>query len=319
MSGFYTGYKTDSGKDLIFIHKGSLDMVSLETVNRRFPQVRTKPPFDSKFVKVVKGVPFLYQKFPVPCGGCIGCKMTKARQWAIRCSLEGLMHDENIFITLTFNDEHYPKDPQELKPILQKFMKRLRFACGDDIRFFACCEKGETYGRFHYHLILFNCHIPDLAFFQMNGNKPYYRSLLVEKLWPFGFSYIGEANDANMSYVCRYVEKKQSDNPDPNEFILMSRRPGIGAPWFEAHKEELRKHFKVYGNFAHDGTYPPRYFDSKMEKEYPDVFAAIKDKRMELGELFDAFWMYQHHTSGEDAGFLKDRLAMKKKKNRKVL
>jgi len=34
-------------------------------------------------------------KVQVPCGQCIGCKLEKSRQWAIRCVHEAEMHDEN--------------------------------------------------------------------------------------------------------------------------------------------------------------------------------------------------------------------------------
>lgn len=320
MSGFYTGYKTDSGKDLIFLHKGDVDMVSVDSVNRRYNQVKTKPPFDGNFVKVVKGVPMFYQKFPVPCGKCIGCKMTQARQWSVRCALEQRMHDRSWFVTLTFAPEHYPKDVKELKPILQKFMKRLRFHYSDqEIRFFACCEKGENTERWHYHLILFGLRFNDLVFFKMHANHPYYRSQSLEKLWPFGHSMVGEAAADNISYVCRYVEKKQSDNPDPNEFIQMSRRPGIGKPWFDAHQEQLSRHWKVYGNFAHDGCQPPRYFDSLLEKVDPTLYQSIKNDRMLIGQFSEELYEHMYHISGEEKGFFRDARMMKDKKKRLFL
>ena len=39
----------------------------------------------------------------VPCGQCIGCRLERSRQWAIRCMHEASLHDKNCFITLTFS------------------------------------------------------------------------------------------------------------------------------------------------------------------------------------------------------------------------
>ena len=60
--------------------------------------------------KIIFNKPFPFAKgFNLPCGQCIGCKLSYARQWAIRCLHEAQMHESNCFITLTFNDEHLVK------------------------------------------------------------------------------------------------------------------------------------------------------------------------------------------------------------------
>ena len=41
----------------------------------------------------------------IPCGQCIGCKLERSRQWAMRCVHEALLHEENSFITLTYAPE----------------------------------------------------------------------------------------------------------------------------------------------------------------------------------------------------------------------
>lgn len=62
----------------------------------------------------------------IPCGQCIGCRFEKSRQWALRCVHEASLHEENCFITLTYNPEHLPKSNSLDKSHFQKFMKRLR-------------------------------------------------------------------------------------------------------------------------------------------------------------------------------------------------
>ena len=38
----------------------------------------------------------------LPCGQCVGCRLERSRQWAVRCVHEAQMHDRNCFITLRF-------------------------------------------------------------------------------------------------------------------------------------------------------------------------------------------------------------------------
>ena len=62
----------------------------------------------------------------LPCGQCIGCRLEKARQWAIRCVHEASLWEKNCFITLTYNDDNLPANGSVSKREFQLFMKRLR-------------------------------------------------------------------------------------------------------------------------------------------------------------------------------------------------
>ena len=92
---------------------------------------------------------------PLPCGKCLNCKINHANEWAVRCVLESKLHEENYFITLTFDDAHLPENKQEARDLITRFFKRLRNECGS-FRYFGCCEKGKQGSkRFHYHIIFF--------------------------------------------------------------------------------------------------------------------------------------------------------------------
>lgn len=65
----------------------------------------------------------------LPCGQCIGCRLERSRQSAVRCMHEARMHRANCFLTLTIAPEHMP----ELAPRgsldkrhHQLFLKRFR-------------------------------------------------------------------------------------------------------------------------------------------------------------------------------------------------
>ena len=98
----------------------------------------------------------------VPCGQCIGCRLERSRQWAIRCYHEASMYERNSFVTLTYDDESLPLGGTLVFRDFQLFMKRLRKQYGAGIRFYACGEYGEKFGRPHYHVCLFNFELMQL-------------------------------------------------------------------------------------------------------------------------------------------------------------
>ena len=82
-----------------------------------------------------------YEELLLPCGQCIGCRIDYSRTWAIRCLHESKLHDENSFLTLTYDDDHLPSDLSLDKTHFQKFMKRLRSRFPDRvIRYYHCGE-----------------------------------------------------------------------------------------------------------------------------------------------------------------------------------
>ncbi len=62
----------------------------------------------------------------LPCGRCLGCRLEKSKEWALRCVHEAKMHKENTFITLTYADEHLPQGSSLVKSHFQKFIRSLR-------------------------------------------------------------------------------------------------------------------------------------------------------------------------------------------------
>lgn len=62
----------------------------------------------------------------LPCNTCVGCRLERARQWAMRCVDEASLYRDNSFVTLTFNDKNLPANRSLDVSIFQRFMKRLR-------------------------------------------------------------------------------------------------------------------------------------------------------------------------------------------------
>lgn len=169
---------------------------------------------------------------PFGCGQCLPCRINRSRLWAWRQFLESMLHEENGFVTLTYDEEHLPADRALVKRDLQLFLKRLRKAVDPiRVRYFAVGEYGEDSKRPHYHLTLFG-----MSRFSVHDSVdgPITGEEVVKRCWPFGYSLLAEFNEATAQYVSRYVVKHLKDRKAGNvfpipEFATMSLRPGLGA------------------------------------------------------------------------------------------
>ncbi len=236
------------------------------------------------------------ESFELPCGQCVGCRLERSRQWAMRCVHEASLHEENCFLTLTYDDEHLPVRIKSLGPkarvqnslILsdyQDFMKRLRKKYGSGIRFFHCGEYGDALGRPHYHAVIFNHDFPDKVLHRVTpqGHR-LYTSESLEKLWPNGFALIGDVTFESAAYVARYVMKKVTGEPAAAhyqgrkpEYTTMSRRPGIGRGWYDKYKAEVYPFDEIIVNSK--PVRPPRFYDNLLDKEDPDLLQSLKERR----------------------------------------
>lgn len=238
----------------------------------------------------------------LPCGQCIGCRLERSRQWAIRCVHEASLYDDNCFITLTYNPENLPKHGTLVLKHFQDFMKRLRKKYGSNIRFFHCGEYGELSGRPHYHAIIFNFDFPDKKFWTERNGHRCYRSDSLEKLWTLGQSEIGNVTFESAAYVARYIMKKINGDAAQNhyavidwttgevlaqrkpEYTTMSRRPGIGAGFFEKYSDDIYNHDRVIMRGRE--MRPPKFYDNRYEILNPIAYDEMKFTREKNAEKF---------------------------------
>lgn len=241
----------------------------------------------------------------LPCGQCVGCRLERSRQWAIRCMHEAQMHTQNCFITLTYNNESCPKDFSLNHKHFQDFMKRLRKRYGDkNVKFYMAGEYGENFDRPHFHACIFGLDFEDKKFFRRTQTGSFlYTSEILESLWPFGYSTIGDVTFESAAYVARYIMKKvngeQSSRyeycdletgelikrkPEYNRMSL--RRPkgtppgtpgGIGASWFEKFGSDIYPHDYVV--IRNTKTKPPRYYDNLYSRKFPEEFEMVQFAR----------------------------------------
>ena len=247
---------------------------------------------------------------PIRCGKCLACKVNYSRDWSVRCMLEASCYSDNYFLTLTYDDVNLPLDHKIVKSDIQDFIKNLRYYI-PGLRYFACGEYGSTTKRPHYHLILFNCDIPDLVGLGKVRGNWYFDSDLIRKVWKKGHITIGDVTPTSCEYVARYCMKKINGD----EFLLMSRKPGIGAAYFYDHFEDI---YKTDGVYVEGRKYPvPRYFDKLFEMISPSQFFYVKFIRADNNKYSRISNLLAHGgISDEDAYLYQARCDIDKYKNK---
>jgi len=211
---------------------------------------------------------------------------------------EASLHQENQFITLTYNEKHLPKNEGLNHEHFQKFLKRYRFKIAPrKITYYMCGEYGENFGRPHYHALIFGHRFKDLE----NLGKPsYFRSPTLETLWPYGYSMIGNVTFQSAAYVARYIMKKITGDQAKDhyekchqatgeivqvkpEYNRMSTRPAIGKRWFEQFSSDYENESRqahVNGK-AHQ---MPKYYLKKLKAADPDQYEVIMAERLQYAK-----------------------------------
>ncbi|WNK12893.1 MAG: replication initiator protein [Microvirus sp.] len=224
----------------------------------------------------------------VPCGRCVGCKLERSRQWAVRILHHATTRELNCFITLTYDEKHLPLDGSLYKCHLQKFLKRLRQRVATDnpdvfmpIEYFGCGEYGDEGGRPHYHVIIMGIDFQDKKIYSRRNGIDLWTSDHLTQIWGKGFATIGNVTAESAAYCARYTMKKVYGSKaakhyttvDPatgeihrrlGEFVLMSLKRPIGKSWLTSFKSDVYpSDFVVVGGKKQK---PPRFYDQQLSE-----------------------------------------------------
>lgn len=249
---------------------------------------------------------YIQHVFDVPCGKCDGCLIQLRYEKALRIMLEAESHQgKTYFITLTYNNDnltHPDLDHSDWSQFIKNFRQKYCQAkyCKlknrntrwqkheytttfKKIKQVMCGEYGDTFGRKHFHGIIFNHTFTDYYFtgFYSKKSNPIHSSLSLEKLWGKGNVQIEEITFDLALYVGAYVTDKEMDNEDPNvghgkkQYGLFGN--GIGLDWLKKYYKDILVAGKV---MLQDRDYPiPRYFHKKMAELWPIEYSNWKRKR----------------------------------------
>lgn len=261
----------------------------------------------------------------VPCGQCVGCRLDRSRQWAVRCMHEAASHEKNCFITLTFSPEYlHVRSNQWSLDVrdFQLFMKRLRKRFGKGIRFYHCGEYGEmcsrcdrsffycqcgvlrrpVLGRPHYHACIFGFDFPDKELFKITetGSRLYISKAL-DELWtcpntkmPMGFSTIGDVTFESAAYVARYIMKKVNGDLAYERYYRFDTG------------EVLKSEYTTMSRRPGIGR---DYFLQYMDDIYPHDYVVINGRKVKPPRYYDGILKVERPYTFDDVKFIREENA----------
>ncbi len=170
----------------------------------------------------------------VPCGKCPACLANLRQEWVFRLKQEYLASTFAIFVTLTYDEEHVPKDMSVNKKHVQDFLKRLRkHFPPKDLRYYIVSEYGDHTFRPHYH---------GLFFFKSNYVNSFIYDVF-ERSWKNGFCSFGDVEEGSIVYCTKYCLKSKifPDGRTPPFRLVSKMNGGLGSYYLEKMKDYHNK------------------------------------------------------------------------------
>lgn len=223
------------------------------------------------------------------CGKCVGCRLSLARMWALRCFHESRLHAVSSFATLTYSDE-YLDSVHAIRPArpagahgsnerrrsldhrdFQLFAKRVRKV--SEFRYFMCGEYGERTLRPHYHALLFGLASKEV----------------LQDAWKAGHVHMDVVTPGSVAYVTGYVNKvSRKPVGAVAPYRKMSRRPGIGADFFSKYRSDFEKGTAIWGGAE---VALPRFYRGKLGDDVLErllVESVERESKIPLDVLLDS-------------------------------
>lgn len=239
--------------------------------------------------------------FQTGCGRCAMCRASKAAQWKTRMVHESYQHRYSIAATLTYAPEHMDALGSIRKVDFVRWLDRLRhrLAYEDEgpIRHTGIAEYSPRLQRPHGHFCIFGWWPKDAEYYsQSKSGNPQYVSQMLTETWGKGLVTFQRFTPGAAAYIAGHDSEKLNGmvshaaravfGPDGEyvghrepEFLMASRRPGIGAGFFDEHGEQMLAHdFTVV-----DGKRVPlpQYYMRRGELVNPERVAELKAQHMQ--------------------------------------
>lgn len=247
-----------------------------------------------------------FATFQLPCGKCLACRLGRSRETAVRCVHESMMHKNNMFLTLTYNNENIGLNKLDYSHF-QQFVKKLRHNIFQElldelfprltadeqrklwrsltkqrrdelygkvkISILSVGEYGTKNGRAHWHALVFNYWPQDstLKYTSERGDRVYYSKSL-EELWGRGIADYGTVTLESAGYCARYSLKKlahgKDGEHDKEPISRRSSRQAIGKSWIEKYWRDVVNHgYIVLPGGEKVGV--PRYYEKWLRVHQP--------------------------------------------------
>lgn len=233
--------------------------------------------------------------FFVPCGTCVACRINETTDWSIRAVYELHEFENASFVTLTYNDEHYPRDCSVHKEVLadwwDSFQHTVKREKGFSPRIFSCGEYGSRTDRAHYHAILYGLN-PD-PFDKNNIDRELIanswkncdREMFQWNRFDYNKNAINFVTRETCQYVAGYIQKKLKSYQAKEIYEKTGRQApfkisskSLGLNFAIEQQDILRENgFCVYNGYR---VRIPRYFREKLGIEAD--FDALEDEKEAL-------------------------------------
>lgn len=219
----------------------------------------------------------------VRCNHCILCRRYKQFRYKTMAQLESLSHVlPPLFITLTYNNEHLPKDTSVKYQVreMQNFNKRLRKRLSQidtsiSYKYIFVSEFGEKNNRLHYHALIYG--IPEELRKMIpnktldNGTKKHRPDLnevmiitdLIYDSWNKGYTMTEIAQDSTGSYVMKYIGKREGTD------TKMLKSIKLGHQLIDKKLDELR---------ANPEIQTINYLDNNSKLQKLPLYDFVKNK-----------------------------------------
>lgn len=259
----------------------------------------------------------------VPCGKCPACLANRRQEWIFRLKEEMKSAVFGLFVTLTYDNDHLPKDLSVNVSDIQHFHKRLRknFTAGD-MRFFLTSEYGDHTARPHYH---------GLYFFKTKYEQDYIYDIFT-KSWKNGFCKFGEIELASIVYCTKYCLKLTPVPPGRKKpFQLMSKmNGGLGSGYLDL-MSDWHLETENFNYVSADGKQcrMPRYYRDRINPykgsfKYNPLYYRLEqdrdqDSRKTENRHFTEFVLHNKFSNEGDALRAYERVKNKQVQNRDEL
>lgn len=240
--------------------------------------------------------------FAFECRKCLPCRLNIAREKSVRAIHESKFYKNNIFLTLTYNEESL-KSPKLQYLDFQLFMKRLRkhitkdITCPDlkkemKISYMVTGEYGDKNKRPHWHAIIFNYTPSDSKLkYTTDRDERVYTSELLTTMWSYGNIEFGSVTLDSAGYVARYAAKKLAHGNDQDHDFhpihKTSSKHALGKPWIEKYWKQTFDHGYITLPNGQKSKIP-RYYVDWLKKNHPDEYLSyvthVRPKIQQLAE-----------------------------------
>lgn len=225
--------------------------------------------------------------FEFPCRKCLACRLNISREKAVRAIHEASLFENNIFLTLTYDNEHVG-DGKLHYIHFQLFMKSLREYVTRNITdpelkselaisYMVTGEYGDKNKRPHWHAIIFNYRPTDSKHDRTTERgELVFTSEKLTDLWGRGKVEFGSVTMDSASYVARYAAKKlghgQDHEHDYHPIHKTSSKHAIGKRWIQKYYKTDCFNLGFIRLPNGEKTSIPRYYTDWLKENDIDYF-----------------------------------------------